>query len=139
MKTTYMTAIGIAGGALINLVGGWDYALQLLIIAMCVDYVSGVLVAAVWHKSQKTENGSLESSAGFKGLIRKGMILAIVLVAHRIDLAISTNYVRDAIVIGFSANEILSILENLGLMGIEYPKVIVQAIELLKRQAPKEE
>lgn len=108
--------------------------MQLLIISMCVDYISGVLVAAIWHKSSKSKDGSLESRAGFKGLVRKGMILALVLVAHYMDMAVHTQYIRDALVIGFSANEILSILENFGLMGIEYPEVMKQAIEVLKKQ-----
>lgn len=106
--------------------------MQLLVIAMAVDYVSGVMVAGVWHKSTKSESGKLESRAGFKGLCRKGMILGLVLVAHYMDLAIGTQYIRDAIVIGFAANEIFSILENLGLMGIEYPPVIKNALEALK-------
>lgn len=134
MKITYASLIGAVGGVVVAALGGWDYAMQLLIISMCVDYISGILVAAIWHKSNKSKDGSLESRAGFKGLVRKGMMLLLVLVAHHLDLVIHTQYVRDAMVIGFSTNEILSILENLGLMGIQYPKQIVQALEVLKKQ-----
>lgn len=132
MSTKYTAIIGAVGGFVTALLGGWDYAMQLLVIAMAVDYISGVMVAGVWHKSSKSESGKLESRAGFKGLCRKGMILGLVLVAHYMDLAIGTQYIRDAIVIGFAANEIFSILENLGLMGIEYPPVIKNALEALK-------
>lgn len=138
MKVQYMAVISILGGAATSLFGGWDYAMQLLVISMIVDYISGVMLAAIWHKSSKSKDGALESGAGFKGLVRKAMILAMVLIAHHMDLAINTNYIRDALVIGFSANEILSILENVGLMGIEYPKVINNAIEILKKKSPEE-
>ena len=132
MKEKICTAIGVAGGALISALGGWDAAMQLLIIAMVVDYMTGVAVAAVWHKSAKSENGALESRAGFKGLIRKGCIIALVLVAHYMDLAIGTQYIRDALVIGFAANEIISILENLSLMGIQYPEIIKKALDIMQ-------
>lgn len=132
MSVKYTAIIGAVGGAVTALLGGWDYAMQLLVIAMAVDYVSGIMVAGLWHKSTKSESGRLESRAGFKGLCRKGMIIGLVLIAHYMDLAIGTQYIRDAIVIGFAANEIFSILENLGLMGIEYPPVIRNALEALK-------
>ena len=132
MSAKYTAIIGAVGGFVTALLGGWDYAMQLLVIAMAVDYISGVMVAGVWHKSSKSESGKLESRAGFKGLCRKGMSLGLVLVAHYMDLAIGTQYIRDAIVIGFAANEIFSILENLGLMGVQYPAVIKNALEVLR-------
>ena len=132
MSVKVSATIGIIGAAISSLLGGWDYGMQLLVIAMAVDYISGVMVAGVWHKSTKTESGKLESRAGFKGLCRKGMILGLVLVAHYMDLAIGTQYIRDAIVIGFAVNEIFSILENLGLMGVQYPAVIKNALEVLR-------
>ena len=132
MSVKVSATIGVVGAAITSLLGGWDYGMQLLVIAMAVDYISGVMVAGVWHKSNKTKSGKLESRAGFKGLCRKGMILGLVLVAHYMDLAIGTQYIRDAIVIGFAANEIFSILENLGLMGVQYPAVIKNALEVLR-------
>lgn len=132
MSWKWASVIGAIGAAATSLLGGWDAAMKLLIVSMIVDYISGVMVAAVWHNSGKSESGRLESRAGFKGLCRKGMVIGLVLVAHYMDLAIGTQYIRDAIVIGFAANEIFSILENLGLMGIEYPPVIKNALEALK-------
>lgn len=139
MSGKVCVTIGMIGAAVTSLLGGWDYGMQLLVIAMAVDYISGIMVAAVWHKSNKTKSGKLESRAGFKGLCRKGMILGLVLVAHYMDLAIGTQYIRDAIVIGFAVNEIFSILENLGLMGVEYPPVIKNALEALKGKANETE
>ena len=79
------------------------------VVFMGIDYVSGIIVAGVFHKSRKTENGALESGIGWKGLCRKGMTLLFVLIAYRLDLAIGTTYIRDAVVIGFIANELISI------------------------------
>lgn len=132
MSWKISASIGAIGAVATTLLGGWDAAMKLLVVSMVVDYVSGVMVAGVWHKSGKSESGRLESRAGFKGLCRKGMIIGLVLVAHYMDLAIGTQYIRDAIVIGFAANEVFSILENLGLMGVEYPPIMKNALEALK-------
>lgn len=91
-------------------------------------------MAGVFHKSQKTENGALESRAGWKGLCRKGTSLLVVLVAYRLDLVIGSNFVKDATIIAFIANETISIIENAGLMGAPIPDVIVKAIDVLKQK-----
>ena len=135
MKNAICTAIGIVGGFIANLFGGWDAALTTLVLAMAIDYASGLIVAGVFHKSKKTESGALESRAGWKGLCRKGMSLLIVLIGHRLDLAIGVNYIREAIIIGFIANETISIVENAGLMGLPLPAVITKAIDVLTRKA----
>ena len=101
---------------------------------MGIDYISGVIVAGVFHKSTKTKTGGLNSLIGWKGLFKKGLTLAIVLVAHRLDLLIGTNYIRDAVIIAFCANELISIIENAGLIGIPIPTVITKAIEVLKER-----
>ena len=77
--------------------------------------------------------------AGWKGLIRKGETLLIVLVACRLDVVIGSGFVRDAAVIGFSVNEAISIIENAGLMGLPIPDVITQGIDVLKAKADKPE
>ena len=89
------------------------------------------------RKSPKSENGRLESRAGWKGLCRKGMTLLFVLIAVRLDLLMGTNYLRDAVCIAFIANEALSILENAGLMGMPIPEVLRQAIDILNGKAEK--
>lgn len=133
MKVYIFGAIGIIGSFLANLLGGWDLALQTLMLFMVIDYFTGLAVAGIFKKSTKTENGALESKAGWKGLCRKGMTLLYVLVAAQMDKLIGTgDTFRNAIAIGYAANEALSILENGGLMGIPYPKKLKDAISVLK-------
>ncbi len=135
MKTTICTALGLAGGFIASLFGGWDAALETLVIAMAVDYVSGLIVAGVFHKSRKTDTGALESRAGWKGLCRKGMTLLTVLIGCRLDLVIGSHYIRDTVIIGFIANEAISIVENAGLMGMPMPAVIMKAIDVLTKRS----
>ena len=114
--------------------GGWSDALITLIIFMSVDYITGLAVAGIFKKSKKSENGALESRAGFKGLCRKGVALLIVLIATRLDIMMNTTYIRNAVVIAFVANEGISIIENAGLMGVPIPSVVKRAIDVLKEK-----
>ena len=135
LKTAICTAAGAVGGWIASLYGGWDAAISTLIICMAVDYISGLVVAGVFHASKKSTTGALESRAGFKGLCRKGVILLIVLIAVRLDLLLGINYIRDAVIIGFVANEVISIVENAGLMGLPMPAAIIKAIDVLTSKA----
>ena len=139
MKDGICTAIGVVGSTIASFFGGFDAALITLLIFMGVDYATGLIVAGVFHKSEKTENGALESRAGWKGLCRKGVSLLVVLVACRLDMIIGTNFIRDATVIAFIANETISIIENAGLMGVPIPSVITKAIEVLKKKSERED
>lgn len=139
MKEGICTGIGAAGGIIAAAFGGWDEALVTLIIFMAIDYLSGLLVAGVFHNSKKTESGTLESRAGWKGLCRKCVTLLFVLIAYRLDLAIGVNYIRDAVIIGFMANELISIVENAGLMGIPLPAVIQNAVDVLTKKSTAKE
>ena len=138
MKEGVCTMIGMVGSFITSLFGGFDSALVTLLIFMTLDYISGIIVAGVFKKSQKTANGALESGAGWKGLCRKGMTLVIVLIAVRLDIVIGTTYIRDAVCIAFIANETISIVENAGLMGVPIPAAITKAIEVLKDKTDKE-
>ena len=131
MKNAICTTAGAIGGVIASLFGGWDAGLATLVMFMAIDYVSGLVVAGVFHNSKKTTSGALESKAGWKRLCRKGMSLLFVLIAYRLDLAIGSNYIRDAVIIGFIVNETISIVENAGLMGVPLPKVINKAIDIL--------
>lgn len=132
MKNTVCTLIGMIGSWAASLFGGWTASLTTLLIFMGIDYLSGLIVAGVFHNSPKTTTGTLESRAGFKGLIRKAMVLVFVLIGYRLDVAVGTTYIRDAVCIAFIANELISIIENAGLMGIPVPDVITNGIDLLK-------
>lgn len=131
------TYVGLLGGALATLFGGWDTALQTLVIFMAVDYLTGLLVAGVFHASPKTKTGTLESRAGWKGLCRKGVTLLVVLVACRLDAIIGSSFIRDTVVIAFVCNETISIIENAGLMGIPIPAALTRAVDVLKQRTEK--
>lgn len=135
MKRVICTVVGMVGGFIASLFGGWSKGLVTLLIFMSIDYLSGLIVAGVFHNSPKTGTGTLESRAGWKGLCRKCMTLLFVLIAYRLDLELSTNYIRDAVIIGFMTNELISIVENAGLMGLPLPAVITKAIDVLTKKA----
>jgi toxin secretion/phage lysis holin len=129
--------VGAIGGFVAMAFGGWSDALITLIVFMALDYVTGLIVAGIFKKSKKSENGALESRAGFKGLCRKGVALMIVLVAVRLDIVMHTTYIKDAVIIAFVANESISIIENAGLMGIPVPGIIARAIDVLRNDSEK--
>ncbi len=133
-----MGILGVIGGGIASAFGGWDAALTTLVIFMAIDYITGLIVAGVFKTSTKTETGALESRAGWKGLCLKGMTLLVVLIACRLDLMMNTTFVRDAVVIGYVANETISIIENAGLMGLPIPGIIQKAIDILKQKAESE-
>ena len=132
IKSVLCTVIGCVGSLVASAFGGWDAGMITLVLFMAVDYVTGLMVAGVFHASEKTESGGLESRAGWKGLCRKGVTLLIVLIAHRIDIVAGTSVVRDAVVIAYIVNETISITENAGLMGVPVPDRLMEAIDVLQ-------
>ena len=138
MKETICLVIGAIGGFIASLFGGWDSALVTLIIFMAIDFSTGMITAAM-GRSKHTDSGRLSSKAGWIGLAKKCCILMLIIVAVRLDILLNTNYVRDAVCIGFCTNEVLSIIENTSLMGIPYPLVLKNAIEVLQKQAGRKD
>lgn len=139
IKDGILASLAIIGSFATSLLGGWDKAMQTLIIFMTVDYLTGLLIAAVWNKSPKSANGALESKAAGKGLIRKGMYIFAVLVACQVDQTIGLNdLTRNATIYGFLGVEGLSIVENMGIMGVPMPQVIKRSFELLKKRGEQE-
>lgn len=135
MKATVCTVLGVIGGLIANAFGGFDAAMNTLLIFMGIDYITGVIVAGVFHKSKKTETGSLKSWIGFKGLCKKGMIMLMVLIGNRLDMVLGLNVIRESVIFGFSANECLSIIENAGLMGLKLPAVVTNAVDVLAQKS----
>ena len=135
---SFLTVTGAIGGVIAAAFGGWTSALTTLVIVMGVDYITGLIVAGVFHRSSKSKTGTLNSCAGFKGLCKKGVMLLIVLVAARLDLVMGNNFIKDSCVIAFITNEIVSITENAGLMGVPIPKVVIKAIDVLKTKEDNE-
>jgi len=133
----YVMLAGLAavGASISQYMGGWDGLTKLLVWVMGVDYLTGILCALIWHRSPKTETGGYESRAGFKGLIRKGAILLIVMIAAELDKMTSTNAIRTAVILFFAANDGMSILENLGIMGVPYPPALKNAFEVLRKKS----
>lgn len=138
MKQKLCTIAGIVGGGISALFGGWNAAIGALIVCMAVDYATGLMVAGIFHASHKSKGGGLESGAGWKGLTRKFVTLLIVLVANQMDLLLEVRYIRDAVIIGFCANECISILENAGIMGLPIPKLFSNAIDLLNHHSEQQ-
>ena len=127
-------AVGTAGAAVAEALGGWDNGVITLIIFMVIDYAMGLIVAGVFKKSEKSENGGLSSRVCWVGLARKGITLLFVVIAYRLDLLIGTDYIRTGVIISFCASELISICENAGLMGVPLPSVITKAIDILKNK-----
>lgn len=138
LKIFILSMFGIIGGAISTAFGGWTSAMTTLAIFMIIDYITGFVVAGIFNKSPKTDNGGLNSKAGFKGLCKKGMILFMVLIACRLDIALGTKFIRDVVIIGYIANETISIVENAGLMGLPIPNAIIKAIDVLQSKAEKD-
>ena len=135
IKFFTLSSVACVGAAVASIFGGWTGAMTTLVILMLIDYVTGLIVAGVFHASPKSSGGALSSAVGFKGICRKFVILLIVVVACRVDLLLDTSIIRDATCIGFCANELLSITENAGLMGIPLPHKLVDAIEVLRGES----
>ncbi len=138
-KGMICTIFGAIGGFVARLFGGWTEDMVTLVIFMAIDFITGLILAGVFHKSKKTENGNLNSKVGWKGLCKKGVTLLFVLIAHRLDVSLGTSYIRTATIIGFIANEVISIVENAGLMGLPLPAVITKAIDILKNRSEDDE
>ena len=134
MKEWICTFTGVIGSFVASIFGGWDSALVTLLIFMGVDFVTGLVTAAM-GKSKKSKTGKLSSSAGWIGLMKKFCVLMLIVVAVRIDILLGTTYIRDAVCIAFCVNELLSILENTSLMGIPYPPALRNAIDVLQEKA----
>ena len=118
------------------LFGGWATPMAVLLIAIGLDYISGVIVALFFKKSPHTEGGGLSSAVGLRGLFRKFVMIFLVALAYQLDKIVGTqNMIRDAVAVFFIANEAVSLVENAGLMGIPIPRIILTGIEVLKGKA----
>ena len=134
LKTSFRTGAALIGGFVAKALGGWDAALQTLVCVMAADYVTGLLVSALWQKSKKSVNGALDSGVCYKGLVKKGMMLVLVWLGAMLDTVTGSDFVRTAVCFFFIANESLSILENTALMGVPYPAAVKNMLDVMKQQ-----
>lgn len=124
-----LRVLGALGGAIGGALGGWDSLLAVLCGMMVADYVSGVIVAAM-GRSQKTDYGGLSSKVGWIGLAKKGMMMLVVLVGTLLDGALGTEAMcRDTACWFYVANEGISLIENLNLMGVPFPAKIKEILD----------
>ena len=137
MKEWFCAMVGTVGGLIAGLFGGWDAAIRALLVFMAIDYLMGLACAGIFKKSPNTESGGLQSKVGWKGLCRKVATLALVVVAVQVDAVLHTSYVRDGVCIAFMANELISMVENVGLMGVQFPEPLRKAIDLLQKKEEK--
>ena len=139
MKGAFLGAVGAVGSGIAFLFGGWNSSITTLLIFMLIDFISGLIVAGVFHKSTKTESGALSSQKGWQGLAKKCMTLFFVIIGNRLDMMIGATYIRDAVCIAFVVNELISIIENAKLMGIPIPAIIGKAIDVLNQKGNRNE
>ncbi|MGG1556227.1 phage holin family protein [Paenibacillus ferrarius] len=104
--------------------GGWTSLLVLLAIAAGVDYITGVLAMI--------KSGQPQSSIGFWGLIKKALMFTAIMLAHRLDQVQGTTIIMQGAIYSFLANELISISENYGKLGLPLPKPLREAIRLIK-------
>lgn len=121
------------GGAIAGLFGGWDTMLKVLVVAMVIDYISGWIVA-IMGNSLKTESGKLDSEVAWKGLLKKGLALLVVLLGAMLDKAVGQDVFRNMVVWFYIANEGLSILENLALAGVPFPQSVKRMLEQMRQE-----
>lgn len=125
-STTIKTVTAIVAGALSTLIGGWDMILEILLIVMTLDYITGVVSAF----KQKT----VSSNKGYMGLVKKGGIFVIIILAAQMDrMTGNDNHIfRNCTALFFVANDALSVLENVGELGIELPAFLRSALIKLR-------
>ena len=127
------------GGAIASFFVNMPPLVWILIAVMTIDYITGLICAAM-GKSQKTENGYIASNQAFIGLLKKGLILLVVLLASLLDMAVSHGAgiaftaVMGATCLWFIASEGFSILENVALMGVPVPKILLRLLEIMKEK-----
>lgn len=139
MKEIVLSIIGAVGAAIAAAFGGWTPALTTLMILMCADYITGFIVAALFRNSPKSETGGLNSDVGARGLAKKCVVILFVYIAVRLDAVMGTTYLKDVVCIAYIVNELVSLIENAGLMGVPIPAPIVSAIDILKQRSSAEE
>ena len=106
--------LSIVGGIIASALGGCDTLLLVLLGFMCVDYVSGIVLAI--------KQGKLNSRTGFFGVLKKAMMLLVVFMAHLLDVVMGFDYIRAMAIMFYISNEGISIVENLGKIGVKIPQ-----------------
>lgn len=135
IKNLVSTIAGCYISAIVNILfGSFTDELKTLLLLIVLDLICGLVTAGVFKNSTKTSSGGLNSSVMTKGVFKKIGILVLVVVSHYIDITLKISYVMYATEIALIVEEVLSIIENIGLMGVPIPSVISNAIDLLNKK-----
>lgn len=130
IANTFKNFMSVVLTTCIYLLGGVDIALKSLLIIICIDYLTGVL-SAIYNKK-------LNSKIGFKGILKKFSYFCIIALSVLIDEVLGqTGVIRSLVIYFFVANDGISILENVGEMGIPLPQKLVEVLEQLKNKSNK--
>lgn len=133
MEKIFNSTVAVVATFFTYLFGGWDAAIGILIVFMCLDYATGVIVAY--------QNNLLNSEVGFKGLVKKFMILVILIVAVMLDRLMNTGtwVFRTLVCYFYIANEGISLLENVSNLGVKIPDKLKDALVQLNKDESEEE
>ena len=131
--TGIQVAFSAIGGMLGWFLGGIDGFLYALLAFVAIDYITGVMVAAIQKK--------VSSEVGFKGICRKVLIFILIGMANIVDVQIIGNgsAIRTAVIFFYLSNEGISILENTAIIGLPVPQKLKDVLEQLKDHSDKEE
>jgi len=125
VENLFKSAVAVGGAAASYFFGGWSSLLTILLTFVVLDYITGVVAAA--------KEGKLNSEVGAWGIAKKVGTFVIVAVAHLVDSALGDAHLfRDAAIFFFLANELLSVIENAGRIGVPIPPVLQRAVEVLR-------
>ena len=127
MENISKILVGFGGATASFLFGGWSALLSILIVLVGMDYLTGILVAG--------SEGRLNSRTGLRGISRKVLIFSIVAVGHLVDVVLGdAHLLRDTTIFFYLANEVLSIVENCGRLGLPIPPKVIRAVEVREKE-----
>jgi len=125
-ESTVKALLAAIGMAATYLWGGWDAVLTALVVLACIDYASGWAAAWVGRR--------LSSEVGRRGIARKVGMFAIIALCNIIDQTggLGDPILRTMAVWWYIGNEALSIVENLGEVGVPIPERLRDALAVLR-------
>ena len=119
-------------GVTVYFIGGFDLFLETLLVCMLVDYIMGLTLAGLYQRSEKTDTGGLNSFVGWMGISKKITSLLFVIIGVELQKMTGIVAIREGIIVALVLNELISIIENAGLMGVPVPKPLLDVIDVLK-------
>lgn len=135
IKASLYGGLCLLGSFLSSVCGGWTSAMTCLLIIMGIDFLTGLMVAGVFKKSTKSEDGSISSKIGLIGISKKVGIVILVITTGLLESQTGSTQLRDGVVVAYIVNECISITENLGLMGVWIPAPLKNALSVLKSKS----